>query len=74
MPVPIYFCWERTMSGQWGPVCYHGEKPPKEKVADGDRPRRSNVWDVPEHCLRATDREPMFGRLAILYPAPEDQP
>lgn len=66
---PLFFCYERSPTGGWAPVCYHGEKPAREKVSDGDRPGRSEVWEVPADC-RDGD-EPSFARLTATFAAPE---
>lgn len=56
----IYFAWERTMTGQWQPVCYHGEKPGKGKGLVG-------LVEVPADCVDA-DGSPNFGALQKRFP------
>lgn len=60
----LYFCWEKTMSGRWGPVCYHGAPPVSDAIT------RSAVVGVPGACVGA-DGGPMFGALAERFPAPQ---
>lgn len=66
----IWFCWERGMTGQWAPVCYHGEKPKPEKSSADDAPARSVLHSVPGDCV---DQEgnALFGRLCDRFPAPQ---
>lgn len=68
---PLYFCWERSPTGRWAPVCYHSEMPAREKVSDGDRASRSTVWTVPDDCRDG--EEPLFSRLAATFPAPVEE-
>lgn len=72
MTVKMWFCWERQMTGNWQPVCYHDEQPKKEKVSDGDTPSRSPLYEVPADCLSDFD-EPFFGRLKEKFPAPRSE-
>ncbi|NEI71031.1 hypothetical protein GR212_15740 [Rhizobium lusitanum] len=65
----IWFCWEKSSTGRWSPVCYHGDQPVNEKVSDGDRPMRSPLYEVSTECLDV-DGNPQFGKLALLFPAP----
>lgn len=62
----IWFAWERAMTGQWQPVCYHGEKPGKSKEVVG-------LVEVPADCLDV-DGSPNFGILQKRFPlAGEDE-
>ena len=56
----IYFCYERTMTGNWQPVCYHGEKPGKGKDVVG-------LVEVPVGLIEI-DGSPNIGRLKKLFP------
>lgn len=67
--IKVFFCYERAMTGNWHPVCYHSEPPKKEKVSDGDMPSRSTVHEVPPDCIVGLD-EPLFGILMKRFPAP----
>lgn len=58
----IYFCYERTMTGNWQPVCYHGEKPGKGKDVVG-------LVEVPVGLIEI-DGSPNIGRLKKLFPLP----
>lgn len=58
----IYFAWERTMTGNCQPVCYHEEKPGKGKELVG-------LVEVPADCID-TDGSPNFGALQKRFPLP----
>lgn len=58
----IFFCYERAMTGNWQPVCYHGEKPGKGKGLVG-------FVEVPADCVDA-DGSPNFGALQKRFPLP----
>lgn len=62
----LYFCWEMTMSGQWGPVCYH------DRVPDIVPVQRSAVHEVPADLVDI-DGSARFGALADLYPPPQSE-
>ncbi|MCA0341135.1 MAG: hypothetical protein LCH99_15590 [Proteobacteria bacterium] len=56
----IWFGYERTMTGNWQPVCYHGDKPGKGKELVG-------LVEVPADCID-TDGSPNFGALQKRFP------
>jgi hypothetical protein len=62
----LYFCWEMTMSGVWGPVCYH------DQVPDVCPTRRSAVHEVPAELVDL-DGSARFGELARRFPAPKSE-
>lgn len=59
----IWFAYERTMTGQWQPVCFHGEKPGKGKTVVG-------LTEVPADCMDMPG-EPNLGRLVKRFPLEE---
>jgi len=61
----IWFAWERAMTGQWQPVCYHGEKPRDGKT-------RVGLVEVPADCIDA-DGSPNFGALQRRFPLPGEE-
>lgn len=63
----IFFCYERAMTGNWQPVCYHGERPKDVKVSDGDAPFRLKLTEVPPDCMDM-ENEPNLGRLVKRFP------
>jgi hypothetical protein len=65
--LPIFFCWEKTMSGQWAPVCYHGRVSPIVQA------ERSPTYEVPPKFIDI-DGSPRFGALMRAYPAPQALP
>lgn len=62
----IWFAWERQPTGNWAPVCYHGDKPRK------DADNRLTLHEVPADCIDA-DGSPNFGALTKRFPLPEAQ-
>ena len=56
----IWFCYERAMTGNWQPVCYHGEKPGKDREVVG-------LVEVPVGLIEV-DGSPNIGRLKKLFP------
>lgn len=63
----LFFCWEMTMSGVWGPVCYHG------RVPDICPTRRSAVHAVPPELVDIDGAGARFTALAELYPPPQSE-
>lgn len=60
----IWFCYERAMTGNWQPVCYHGEKPGKGKTV-------VELVEVPADCVD-DDGSPNFGALQRRFPLPRE--
>lgn len=56
----IYFCYERAMTGNWQPACYHDSKPGKDREVVG-------LVEVPADCIDA-DGSPNFGLLQKRFP------
>jgi hypothetical protein len=59
----IFFCYERAMTGNWQPACYHDSKPGKHQEVVG-------LVEVPADCMDKTDwgDEPNFGKLVKRFP------
>lgn len=61
----IYFTWERQMTGNWTPVCYHGEKP--KALSPSDAYRRGTVHKVEDDMIDV-DGTPNFAALIRKHP------
>lgn len=60
----IWFCWERQPTGNWAPVCYHGEKP--RKLSED----RLTLHEVPTEYIDV-DGTPRLSALQKVFPLPE---
>lgn len=67
MTTKLYFCWEMTMSGQWGPVCYH------DRVPDAVPVRRSAVQEVSAELVDIDGDGARFRALAERFPPPRSE-
>ncbi len=65
----LFFCWEKSATGRWSPVCYHNAEPKLEKLSTGDAPSRSVVRLVSGAYLD-DDGNPRFSLLIKAFPAP----
>jgi hypothetical protein len=63
----LYFCYEKTMTGNWQPVVYNNDKP-LMKSSNGQVPDRSTLYIVPSDCI--VNDEPLFGKLIEMFPPP----
>ena len=66
----MYAYWEKSSTGNWGLVVYHGEKPGKS--SQGADPERHGPFDVPEDMIDTVDGDstPNMGRIAAAFPNP----
>ena len=62
----MYAYWEKSSTGNWGLVVYHGEKPGES--SQGQSPERHGPFEVPDDMIDVDT--PNMGRISAAFPNP----
>lgn len=63
----MWFCYEKSTTGEWQPVAYHQFKPGNEIT----KKKRSTIWKVPENCIDM-DGSVNFYQLQKMFKKPKE--